>query len=258
MVKGFIKNLIMLFIISLICCSAFAEDATVLYVKGKVEVQRDNKWVQINQGDKLYKSDLISTGFQSEAKIKMFDSLLYMGPLSRIAIEELATSADKDNVNLYLKTGQVRSQVNHTENKRVAYQVHTAVAVASVRGTDFIYGCDNRVICFKGAVAVALLKTLNSKAAANMSQSMNVPDDGCVIKENETITMDENSLTNAPVNNTTLAATSVVSAVSTAASQEAVSAAGSSGEITSVNATSSSSGANSAPSQVEVSVYLNE
>ena len=138
--------------------SAFAADATVTFVSGKVEVQRNGKWIALQKGDTVAKSETISTGFQSEVKIKILDSVMYLGPVTRITLEELSSSGTKDNVNVYLKTGTARSQVNHVSNKRVDYQVHTAVAVASCRGTEWIIDDSNNVDCFEGVVAVAAYK----------------------------------------------------------------------------------------------------
>ena len=83
------------------------------------------------------------------------DTVLYLGPVTRITLEELASTDQDDTVNVYLKTGTTRSQVRHADNKRVNYQVHTAVAVASCRGTDWIIDDSNNIICFEGTVAVA-------------------------------------------------------------------------------------------------------
>ena len=133
---------------------AFAADATVTFVSGKVEVQRNGKWIALQKGDTVSKSETISTGFQSEAKIKILDSVMYLGPVTRITLEELSSTSQKDNVNVYLKTGTARSQVKHVDNKRVNYQVHTAVAVASCRGTEWIIDDSNNIDCFEGVVAV--------------------------------------------------------------------------------------------------------
>ena len=146
------------FFIALLICACtglYAADATVTFVSGKVEVQRGDKWVPLQKGDTLSKSDTVSTGFQSEAKIKIMDSVMYLGPVTRITLEELSTKGNTDNVNVYLKTGAARSQVRHVDNKRVNYQVHTAVAVASCRGTDWIIDSNNKVLCLEGMVAVA-------------------------------------------------------------------------------------------------------
>ena len=149
------KGLLVAAVLTVISASLFAADATVTFVSGKVEVQRNGKWVALQKGDTVAKSETISTGFQSEAKIKMMDSVMYLGPVTRITLEELSTTGKQDNVNVYLKTGSARSQVKHVDNKRVNYQVHTAVAVASCRGTDWIIDDSNNIICFEGTVAVA-------------------------------------------------------------------------------------------------------
>lgn len=149
------KGLLVAAAFMILGASAFAAEATVTFVSGKVEVQRGGKWIALNKGDTVSKSETISTGFQSEAKIKMMDSVMYLGPVTRVTLEELSTTGQQDNVNVFLKTGAARSQVRHVENKRVNYQVHTAVAVASCRGTDWIIDDSNNIICFDGIVAVA-------------------------------------------------------------------------------------------------------
>ena len=150
-----IKGLLVAAVLTVLGASLFAADATVTFVSGKVEVQRGGKWVALQKGDSVSKSETISTGFQSEAKIKMMDSVMYLGPVTRITLEELSSTGQQDNVNVFLKTGSARSQVKHVDNKRVNYQVHTAVAVASCRGTDWIIDDSNNIICFEGVVAVA-------------------------------------------------------------------------------------------------------
>ena len=149
------KGLLVAAVLTVFSASLFAADATVTFVSGKVEVQRNGKWVALQKGDTVAKSETISTGFQSKAKIKMMDSVMYLGPVTRITLEELSSTGKQDNVNVYLKTGSARSQVKHVDNKRVNYQVHTAVAVASCRGTDWIIDDSNNIICFEGIVAVA-------------------------------------------------------------------------------------------------------
>ncbi len=149
------KGLLVAAVLTVFSASLFAADATVTFVSGKVEVQRNGKWVALQKGDTVAKSETISTGFQSEAKIKMMDSVMYLGPVTRITLEELSTTGKQDNVNVYLKTGSARSQVKHVDSKRVNYQVHTAVAVASCRGTDWIIDDSNNITCFEGTVAVA-------------------------------------------------------------------------------------------------------
>ena len=150
-----IKTLLFTAVFLVLGTNAFAENATVTFVSGKVEVQRNGQWIALQKGDSVAKSETISTGFQSEAKIKMMDSVMYLGPVTRITLEELSTVDQTDNVNVYLKTGTARSQVKHVDNKRVNYQVHTAVAVASCRGTGWVIDDSNNFTGLEGEFAVS-------------------------------------------------------------------------------------------------------
>lgn len=154
MKKNVVKFLSALVLSVLVSSPIFAEDAVVTFVKGKVEVQRGDAWVQLNVGDKIKKSETVSTGFQSEAKIKYSGSLMALGALTRITMDELASGGNKEKVDVYLSTGAVRSKVTHSEDTRVSYTVRSPIAVASVRGTDFDMTAKGTVRCFEGAVAV--------------------------------------------------------------------------------------------------------
>lgn len=220
----------------------FAESAVVTYVKGKVEVQKNNQWVPLKAGDQVSKTEIISTGFQSEAKVKLLDSVLYLGPVTRVAVEELTATSSNDKVSVYLKTGTVRSQVNHTENKRVNYQVHTAVAVASARGTDYIV-CNDETIVLEGIVAVETYtppvgQTTSEIAAENEESSDESSEESTeestveeskavLVKANQSVKVVSESDSNgasvsAPVNAVVQNMNAIVSAGATAASKEAV------------------------------------
>ena len=256
------KGLFLASVLMIFGASAFAADATVTFVSGKVEVQRNGKWVALQKGDTVSKSETISTGFQSEAKIKMMDSVMYLGPVTRITLEELSTTGQQDNVNVYLKTGSARSQVKHVDNKRVNYQVHTAVAVASCRGTDWIIDDSNNIICFEGTVAVAAYVPPenyleNAKPDGAKSQdseedsseetqsedagsAASEPDgntvetaepvvsatptsnDGILVRANQSVSVSVISEVSVPVNAVVTAVSNVTSAVKTAAAKEAV------------------------------------
>ena len=131
-----------------------AESAKVLYVNGKVEVNRNNSWIPLKVGDAVAVNETISTGFKSEAKISLYDSVMVLGALTRVTLDSLYKTADKDNVSVYLNTGAVRSKVNHTNTKRVAYSVTSPVATASARGTDFTVTASGNMSCSEGSIAV--------------------------------------------------------------------------------------------------------
>lgn len=159
--KNSMKKLFTILFVLLFACKIFAADGVVTFVKGKVEVKRGNSWVALKVGDKVAQSEVINTGFQSEAKVKLMNNVLYLGPVTRVTLSTLSSSSDKDKVNVYLSTGTIRSKVNRTDTKRVSYTVRTPIAVASVRGTDFINYGPTSVDCLEGTVGVTNTERLS-------------------------------------------------------------------------------------------------
>ena len=118
--KRICKKSFLFSVFFLLCIFAMnASPAEVTYIRGKVEVCRNDVWVPLKIGDKIYEKETISTGFQSEAKLCYNDSIMALGALTRITLDTLSEKQDKDNVALYLNTGAVRSKVTHTENKKI-------------------------------------------------------------------------------------------------------------------------------------------
>lgn len=225
-----VKTLLIAALFIVLGSSVFAEEAIVTYVSGKVEVQRNGQWVALQKGDKVAKAETISTGFQSEAKIKILESVMYLGPVTRITLEELSSSSQKDNVNVYLKTGTARSQVKHVDNKRVNYQVHTAVAVASCRGTEWIINDSNKVDCIEGVVAVAAYKAPAASTSTNTDEKEGesetdegdtpTSEEGVLVKADQSVTVSDTNTVSAPVNTVVQTAAEVTSTAVTAGSQE--------------------------------------
>lgn len=157
--KG-LKCLLSVLFVCILSSQLFAVDGTITYVKGKVEVKRDGNWISLKVGDKVSQSEVINTGFQSEAKVKLMESVLYLGPVTRVTLDQLSTDSDRDKVNVYLSSGTVRSKVNRTDNKRVNYTVRTPIAVASVRGTDVATTAGGDVITYSGLVSYSTYQDL--------------------------------------------------------------------------------------------------
>lgn len=220
-----LKTLLLAAVFVIYGTSAFAADATVTFVSGKVEVQRGGKWVALQKGDTVAKSETISTGFQSEAKIKILDSVMYLGPVTRITLEELSSTEQKDNVNVYLKTGTARSQVKHVDNKRVNYQVHTAVAVASCRGTDWIVSDSNSVEVLENVVAVGVYNEL-PPAGGSEDTDTQTNDDGVLVSENQSVTVSDDSTVSAPVSDVEKTAGEVLNVITTTSNKESEGGAG--------------------------------
>ena len=248
-----------LMILAILACAGsalFAADATVTYVSGKVEVQRGSSWVALKVGDLVHPSEVVSTGFQSEAKVKLADSIMYMGPLTRVTLEQLSSTESQDNVNVYLKTGAVRSQVNHKDNKRVNYQVRTSVAVASARGTNYSVSGDGTVIGYSGVIAVAAVPAAgdtDTGAGETPASEESGTSDGTaaaapaakpvLLKANQSLKVTASGSISAPVNTTVQAAATAVSAVSTASAKESVSSAASAASTSTVTSTAAAAAA---------------
>lgn len=254
--KLFICIVLVLFFVS----PVFAGTAKVTYVKGKVEVLKNQSWVQLNVGDLLQNSDTVSTGFQSELKIEYGGSVMSLGALTRITLENMSSSEKKDNVSVYLDTGAVRSKVTHTQDRRVSYTVKSPVAVASVRGTDFTFTAKGNVTCHGGAVVVypntAYRKNRNDIIAVNATREMveaglvtdagsgdselpgdygaatpttpadeidgNAPAGAIVVGKNQTVTIQNDGNTETPLKHASKKNKKVQSTITTAADQEAV------------------------------------
>lgn len=234
--KRFAKLLAASLFVLFLSGQIFAAEGVVSYVKGKVEVQRNNNWVTLNVGDKVSQSETISTGFQSEAKIKLMDSVLYLGPVTRVTLEALKSTASNDKVNIYLATGSTRSKVEHDDSKRVNYTVRTAVAVASVRGTDWTMNSFGNIACFEGGVAVSLLSALRSTLMAkaeveeeetedleSFEDSVELPTGGILVSANQSVVVSAVTSVSTPKSSSTNTLNAILSQVSSASSKEAVS-----------------------------------
>lgn len=154
--KKITKILIAMAVLAYACVPLFSASAKVTYVKGKVEVNRNDSWIQLNVGDEVSETEMLSTGFQSEARLNYNGSVMALAALTRITLSQLRTSGKKDYVDVYVDTGAVRSKVTHVDRDPPDYKTRTAVAVASVRGTDYVTFADSKIIVNGGAVAVGL------------------------------------------------------------------------------------------------------
>ena len=152
--KRLISKLMIAALVAVFACSSvFGASAKVTYVKGKVEVSRGNEWVSLKVGDVVKEAETISTGFQSEARLNYNGSVMAVPALSRITLEALQSSGNKETVSIKVDTGAVRSKVTHTEGKKIEYTARTPVGVASVRGTDFAVFASGIAKVYSGAIA---------------------------------------------------------------------------------------------------------
>jgi hypothetical protein len=131
-----------------------ALDGQIVTVTGKVEAQdASGTWKAARAGDPITAGTMISTGFKSEATVKLGASILTVKPLTRMTLTQLVEKEDTVNTDVYLEVGNVKAEVNSLNNKKNGFTVKSPVATASVRGTVFEIG-DNLVV-IEGNVAFA-------------------------------------------------------------------------------------------------------
>lgn len=237
------KKTLLALILASLTFSVFAKSASVVSVKGKVEVERKGSWIALKAGDTVDESEVISTGFQSEAVIKFNESILQLAPLSRVTLSKMTSNQKRDVVDVYLNTGAVRAKVNHSDSKKINYTIRNPVAVASVRGTDFTFQDNGTTICTEGAVAVAPARFYKgNQAAAETVDEVAEPEDGesdatteatdvdpyapsgsTVVSNGQSTTIAADGLAATTFSTAVSQATSAVAAVQTAASAESVS-----------------------------------
>lgn len=130
-----------------------ALEGTVIGVEGKTEYQvSGGAWKPLKQGDVIASGTMISTGFRSNATVKLGSSILTIRPLTRMTLVELAEKEDVVDTELFIEVGNVRAEVNSHNKKRNGFTVRSPVATASVRGTIFEAG--SRVIVRQGSIRV--------------------------------------------------------------------------------------------------------
>ncbi len=186
---------------------AATDVAIVNSVVGKVEIQVNDSWLQVKNGDILQSGSVISTGFKSSAVLYIGDSLIEVRALTRLTIEEIVEQNQNYNTTMFLDAGRIKADIKKSENKRVGFTVRTSVATASVRGTSGEIYSDGKLVCLSGKWAVTPPEPKGSKTRtqiefANIENSDSQPEvsadqkfydsmeEGAfIVSENQTITI---------------------------------------------------------------------
>ena len=161
------KKLVLLLLVSIFSISfsfaASTDVAIVNSVVGKVEIQVNESWIQVKNGDILSSGSVISTGFKSSAVLYIGDSLIEVRALTRLTIEEIVEQNQNYNTTMFLDAGSIKADIKKSENKRVGFKVRTTVATASVRGTSGEIYSDGTLVCLSGKWAITPPEPKGSK-----------------------------------------------------------------------------------------------
>ena len=142
---------------------AAAPVAQVVAVSGGVTVVRSDSGATqpLVAKAEIYLNDLIKTDDLGRVKLLLGDdSLLKVSPASELRVSEMVVGpSDESRTTLNLLKGKLRSLVGKKLGANSRFEVHTSVAVAGVRGTDFeVLALHLTLIrCFEGLVEVGNL-----------------------------------------------------------------------------------------------------
>lgn len=172
--------------------SASALEAKFVSIEGKVEILEGGMWIPVEEGDIIQeRGAVISTGFKSNAVVSVKGTNFTLGPLTRITIENMVAMENKDSTQIYIDSGSLKANVSSSDGRKVGFKVRSAVATASVRGTEFKVTSSGRLSVTQGLVSFGGPEASSAEVAKSEDNSTNVaPSEesnaGTVASANET------------------------------------------------------------------------
>ncbi len=167
--RGLVQAL--LFLLALIAWPLQAAEpvAQVVSIDGAAEVERadSGESVALAVRSAIYLNDLIKTSEKGRVKLLLGDdSVLKVSPRSQLRVtEQVVGPGEESRTTLNLLQGKLRSLVGKKLGANSRFEVHTSVAVAGVRGTDFeVLALEQTLVrCFEGLVAVGNIRAAIDK-----------------------------------------------------------------------------------------------
>lgn len=172
--------------------SASALEAKFVSIEGKVEILEGGMWIPVEEGDIIQeRGAVISTGFKSNAVVSVKGTNFTLGPLTRITIENMVAMENKDSTQIYIDSGSLKANVSSSDGRKVGFKVRSAVATASVRGTEFKVTSSGRLSVTQGLVSFGGPEASSAEVAKSEDNSNDVaPSEesnaGTVASANET------------------------------------------------------------------------
>lgn len=134
--------------------------AEVVSVRGSATVVRseDGSREDVERNDNMFLNDKVKTATNGRVKLLLRDdSVLKVSPGSELLLSEMVVGpGDESRATVNLLKGKLRSLVGKKLGANSRFEVHTSVAVAGVRGTDFevLSAEQTWVRCYEGIVEV--------------------------------------------------------------------------------------------------------
>jgi hypothetical protein len=160
------KNLFATMVMATLLAGALQGQSLRAYIRdirGTVEIKAPGSsvWQAAKPGQALESETMVSTGFQSAALIAIGESTIQAQPLTRLSLGELQAAAGTERIDIHLRAGRIRAEVEAPAAGGVDFTVRSARATASVRGTLFDFDTRNlRVtegtVSFSGADGIVV------------------------------------------------------------------------------------------------------
>ena len=172
--------------------SASALEAKFVSIEGKLEILEGGMWIPVEEGDIIQeRGAVISTGFKSNAVVSVKGTNFTLGPLTRITIENMVAMENKDSTQIYIDSGSLKANVSSSDGRKVGFKVRSAVATASVRGTEFKVTSSGRLSVTQGLVSFGGPEASSAEVAKSEDNSTDVASSeesnaGTVASANET------------------------------------------------------------------------
>lgn len=137
-----------------------ADVAWVARINGAPMITRAGKTDPLKVGDTVQVGNVIETNDSSKVKILLGDdSLLDVGPKSRVSLDEFLIHSQGRKVRLQVAVGRFKLAVPKFFGGGTDYEVRTPTALAGVRGTVLWGDTDLDAICsLEGTIEVRSLK----------------------------------------------------------------------------------------------------
>ncbi|MFP3960092.1 MAG: hypothetical protein ACLFUX_07970 [Spirochaetaceae bacterium] len=153
-----LKRVLIIAVIMTVAAGAgFAQvTAVVEQASGKVEVRPDGAsgWEPVEEGAEIERGTTLSTGFNSEARLRIAESVIEVEALTRMTLEELVEDADSVSTDVFVGVGRTNSSVESAEGVENDFEMRSPNTTASVRGTEFSFDT-RRTDVTDGTVTVA-------------------------------------------------------------------------------------------------------
>lgn len=160
----------------------------------------DEKWQTLHEGFTLERGAAVRTGLGSTLSLSVGKSMVNLSPLTQITIEQAIKDLEGgSDVSVFQSKGRTLNVVNPLiKGKRTIFTVTTPIAVASVRGTEFIVDADGYVSCLEGNVYVSRSDRDHASVRSDKDFRLEPPKDGRRLRKGEHSGFDSRGHTESP------------------------------------------------------------